>query len=295
MLFNTRGSATGRKWLIAVLAAAIGPLSWISAVPTAFAADKLNDLLPERIRKAGEIHVASNSAYPPFAFKNEAGEASGLESGLIRAMAEKLGIKVKFTSIDFTSILPGVSAGRFDVGSGGFNNTEERRKVVEFVNYANAASGIIVRKGNPSKVSLANLCGKTIAASEGSAQRANLGKLSEKCKAEGKPAIEMPTLKGTPAMVVALKSERVEGVYIDKAVGNYLVGRDSTVEALSGVVADPDGNRVVMGILMKKDDMELAKALQAGLNAAIKEGTYAKVLKEWNIPDELSLKEATIN
>ena len=41
--------------------------------------------------------------------------------------------------------------------------------MVEFVNYANAASGIIVRKGNPSKVSVTSLCGKTIAASEGSA------------------------------------------------------------------------------------------------------------------------------
>lgn len=285
----------GRGRCTALLAASIVLLSSISAMPSAFAADKLNDLLPERIRQAGEIHVASNAAYPPFAFKDEAGNASGLESALIRAMAEKLDIKVKFTSIDFPSILPGVSAGRFDVGSGGFNNTEERRKIVEFVNYASAVSGIIVQKGNPAKISLDGLCGKSIAASEGSAQRVNLGLLSEKCQAQGKPAIDMPTLKGTPAMVVALKSGRVEGVYIDKAVGGYLVTRDSAVEALPGVVANPDGSTVVMGILMKKGDMQLAKALQAGLNAAIKDGTYAKIMKEWNIADDVQLKEATVN
>jgi len=285
----------GRGRCTALLAASIVLLSSISTMPSAFAADKLNDLLPERIRQAGEIHVASNAAYPPFAFKDEAGNASGLESALIRAMAEKLDIKVKFTSIDFPSILPGVSAGRFDVGSGGFNNTEERRKIVEFVNYASAVSGIIVQKGNPAKISLDGLCGKSIAASEGSAQRVNLGLLSEKCQAQGKPAIDMPTLKGTPAMVVALKSGRVEGVYIDKAVGGYLVTRDSAVEALPGVVANPDGSTVVMGILMKKGDMQLAKALQAGLNAAIKDGTYAKIMKEWNIADDVQLKEATVN
>jgi len=285
----------GRGRCTALLAASIVLLSSISTMPSAFAADKLNDLLPERIRQAGEIHVASNAAYPPFAFKDEAGNASGLESALIRAMAEKLDIKVKFTSIDFPSILPGVSAGRFDIGSGGFNNTEERRKIVEFVNYASAVSGIIVQKGNPAKISLDGLCGKSIAASEGSAQRVNLGLLSEKCQAQGKPAIDMPTLKGTPAMVVALKSGRVEGVYIDKAVGGYLVTRDSAVEALPGVVANPDGSTVVMGILMKKGDMQLAKALQAGLNAAIKDGTYAKIMKEWNIADDVQLKEATVN
>lgn len=291
MQFATRRNTRGR----ALLAASIGLLSLMSAGSAAFAADKLNELLPENIRKAGEINVASNSAYPPFAFKNEAGEASGVESDLLRAMAEKLGVKIKFTSIDFPSILPGVTAGRFDVGSGGFNNTDERRKVVEFVNYANAVSGIVVQKGNPNKISINDLCGKTIAASEGSAQRANLGAISDKCTAQGKTAIDMPTLKGTPAMVVALKSQRVQGVYIDLAVASYLVGKDTTIEALPGVVPNPDGGKVVMGVLMKKGDTQLAKALQAGLNAAIKDGTYGKILKQWGIADDIKLQEATIN
>jgi polar amino acid transport system substrate-binding protein len=286
----TREIPSGRIRGSALLAAAIA-LSWLGTA----SAQELNKLLPDNIRSAGEIHVASNAAYPPFAFKNEAGDASGVESALIRAIADKLGIKVKFTSIDFPSILPGVTAARFDVGSGGFNNTEERRKVVEFVNYANAGSGIIVQKGNPAKISTSDLCGKSIAASEGSAQRANLGTLSDRCTAQGKPAIEMPTLKGTPAMVVALKSGRVQGVYVDKAVGGYLASRDDTVEALPGLVANPDGSAVVMGILMKKGDLQLAKALQAGLNAAIKDGTYDKILKEWNLADEMKLKEATVN
>ncbi len=96
-------------------------------------------------------------------------------------------------------------------------------------------------------------------------------------------------------MVVALKSGRVQGVYIDKAVGGYLAGRDDTVEALPGLVENPGGSPVVMGILVKKGDMQLTKALQAGLNAAIKDGTYDKILKEWNLADEMKLKEATVN
>ena len=41
--------------------------------------------------------------------------------------------------------------------------------------------------------------------------------------------------------------------------------------------------------------MDLAKAIQAGMNAIIKDGTYAKILKEWNIADEGRLPEFTIN
>jgi polar amino acid transport system substrate-binding protein len=258
--------------------------------------DTLQQMLPDAIRKAGELHVAANAAYPPFNYKNEAGESAGLEASLLRAMGEKLGIKLKFTAIDFPSILPGVTAGRFDVGAAGFSNTEERRKVVEFVNYAYTVDGIVVPKGNPGKVSIADPCGKTISVSQGSYQQVNLAALSAQCVAQGKAAIEMPPFQGTPPQVVALKSGRVQASNIDKAVATYLVKKDpENLEAVAGVVPNAGGNKLLMGIIMRKGDIELAKALQAGLNAVIKDGSYAKILKEWEIVDEAKIAESTIN
>ncbi|MDB5611059.1 MAG: transporter substrate-binding protein [Bradyrhizobium sp.] len=264
---------------------------------TAWAADKTpNELLPDTIRKAGEISVAANPSYPPFDFKNEAGESVGLEAALMGAMAEKLRVRLKFTGIEFASILPGVNAGRFDVGIGGYSNTEERRKVVEFVNYLYAVDGLVVRKGNPDKISIDKPCGKNISSSQGSYQSVNLAVLSQKCVAEGKPAIDMPVFQGTPAQVVALKSGRIQASNIDKAVGSYLVKKDpENIEEVPGVLLNASGNKLLMGFILKKGETELATALQAALNEVIKDGEYARILKDWNITDNAAVSESTLN
>ncbi len=214
----------------------------------------------------------------------------------MRAIAKKLNINLKFTGIEFASILSGVNAGRFDVGIGGYNNTEERRKAVEFVNYLNAVDGLVVRKGNPEKISEDNICGKSISASQGSYQAVNLAALSEKCVAAGKPAIDMSVLQGTPAQIVALKSGRVQVSNIDKAVGAYLVKKDSeNLEEVPGVLPSASGNKLQMGFILKKGDLDLAKALQAGLNEVIKDGEYARILKDWNISAEGAVAQSTLN
>jgi polar amino acid transport system substrate-binding protein len=278
---------------IAVISLSLG----VIMQSTASAAEKTpNEMLPDAIRKAGEISVAANPSYPPYDFKNEAGESSGLEADLMRAMAKKLNINMKFTGIEFASILPGVNAGRFDVGIGGYNNTEERRKVVEFVNYSNAVDGLVVRKGNPDKVSINDICGKVISSSQGSYQTVNLAGLSQKCVAAGKPPIDMPVFQGTPAQVVALKSGRVQAANIDKAVGIYLVKKDSeNVEEVPGVLPNAADKKLLMGFILKKDETELAKALQAALNEVIKDGEYATTLKNWSIPAEAAVPESTLN
>jgi polar amino acid transport system substrate-binding protein len=256
----------------------------------------LKALVPEAYRKAGEIHFAANAAYPPFNFKSESGESSGLEVSLLNAVGDRLGIKMKFTPSDFATVLPGVTAGRFDGGAAGFWNTEERQRVVDFINYMYAIDGLVVMKGNPAGISVDNLCGKTISASQSSYQSNNLTALSEKCVAAGKPPIEALVFQGTPAQIVALKSGRVQASNIDRAVGAYLSKKEGGhIEPLSGAVQNAAGKKFVMAFLVKKGDLELAKAIQAGMNAIIKDGTYAKILKEWDISDEARLPESTIN
>src|SRR5579862_5947637 len=88
-------------------------------------AEDLNKLLPDDIRQAGEIHVAANASYPPFSFRSENGESTGLEPTIVRALADKLGIKATFTAVDFATVMPSITAGRFDLGVAGYNNTEE--------------------------------------------------------------------------------------------------------------------------------------------------------------------------
>lgn len=263
----------------------------------AYAADSdLNKMLPDEIRQSGELHVAANTSYPPFAFRAESGESAGIEPAIVRALAEKLGIKATFTSVEFATVLPSISAGRFELGIAGFWNTVDRQKVVTFVNYLYATDGLVVLKGNPDQLSTQDLCGKSVSSSQGSYQTVNLASLSEACVKAGKPTIDVQVFQGTPAQLVALKSKRVQGSNIDTAVAAYMVQKDpDSLERAPGIVLNASGQKTSMGMIVKKGDDKLATALQAALDAIIADGTYAKILDQWQIPVDAKLTKASIN
>jgi polar amino acid transport system substrate-binding protein len=259
-------------------------------------AEELVSLVPAKVRQAGVITAASNAAYPPFAFADGNNQAAGLEPELLHAMAEKLGLKAELTPIEFVGIMPALQASRFDIGLGGFFDTAARRQVATFIDYMYAVDGLITRPGNPDHISVGDLCGKTISGSETSAEVVNLNALSKQCTDKGRPAIDVVVLKGTPAQIVAVKSGRVMAANVTKAVVVYVSSQPGAgVEDVPGLVENADGQKQLDGIMLRKDEAELAKALAAAMDAMIADGTYARILKKWGIPEDLFLKRAMLN
>jgi polar amino acid transport system substrate-binding protein len=280
-----RGAAHQRKTTgTALLALAAFGLLLASGFSQADAAD-LNTLLPTKVREVGVLTAAAIPSYPPFAFVDSKGEPTGIDSELFRAMAEKLEVKPLITPIEFATILPSVQAGRFDVGLGAYFDTPERRQVVLFVNDLYAIDGLVTRPGNPDKISVDDLCGKTISASQGSAEDTNLNNLSKQC-----------TDNGTPAQIVAVKSGRVSAANVTKAVVAYMASQDAAnLAEIPGIVPNASGTKEFQGFIVEKDRMDLAKALEAALNAIIADGSYARILKKWNVPEELWVKQAKLD
>jgi polar amino acid transport system substrate-binding protein len=259
-------------------------------------AEDLAAKLPVAVREAGEITAAQNATYPPFAFVNKNNQPDGIEADLLRAIAEKLGVKVVLTPMEFVNIMPALQAGRFELGLGGFFDTAARRQVVTFVDYMYAVDGLITRPGNPDHLSVKDLCGKTISGSETSAEVVNLNALSKLCAAAGKPVIDVVVLKGTPAQVEAVKSGRVMAANVTKAVSAYTASQPGAgLEDVPGVVLNANGQKQLDGIMLRKDESDLANAIQAAMNVLMADGTYAHVLKKWGIPEDLFLKQAIRN
>ena len=77
-------------------------------------AEDLATIVPAKVRQAGEITAASNAAYPPFAFVDKDNQAVGIEPDLLRAMAERLGVKAVLTPIEFVGIMPALRRCRPD-------------------------------------------------------------------------------------------------------------------------------------------------------------------------------------
>ncbi|MDJ0314303.1 ABC transporter substrate-binding protein [Arthrobacter sp. H35-D1] len=81
----------------------------------------------------GTITVGTLSDAPPNIFIKD-GKFTGYDNELLRAMGEKLGLKVEFKSTSFASLLSQVENKQFDVGSSSISTTDARRKNVGFSN-----------------------------------------------------------------------------------------------------------------------------------------------------------------
>jgi len=87
----------------------------------------------ERIVKKGELVVGTSGTQPPMSATNKKGELIGMDVDLSKAMADAMGVKLKFAQMPFAELLPALEAGKVDMILSGMTMTAERNKKVAFV------------------------------------------------------------------------------------------------------------------------------------------------------------------
>ena len=79
----------------------------------------------------GTLKVAVSSDLKPLGYVRN-GDIVGYEVEVLQHFAKEYGYKLEFISMTFDAILPGVVAGKYDIGAGGMTITEERAQSVDF-------------------------------------------------------------------------------------------------------------------------------------------------------------------
>jgi polar amino acid transport system substrate-binding protein len=98
----------------------------------------------DRIVKKGELAVGTSGTQPPMSATNKKGELMGMDVDISRAMAEAMGVKLKFVPIPFAELLPALEAGKVDMVLSGMTITAERNKRSAFVGpYIVTGKGIL--------------------------------------------------------------------------------------------------------------------------------------------------------
>ncbi|MEU6088021.1 ABC transporter substrate-binding protein [Streptomyces sp. NPDC047085] len=268
------------------------------------AAAPLADKLPADIKKSGVIKVGSDIAYPPVEYM-EGGKAVGIDPDIADALGKQLGVKFEFQNGKFDQLIVGLQGGRSNVIMSAMNDTKDRqngidsdtgKKVgngVDFVDYFTAGTSILVQKGNPKGIkSLDDLCGKVVALQRGTTSEGIAKAQSKKCTTDGKKAITLQTFDTDPEALLRLKQGASVADLNDFPVAAYNAktsggGKDFEVVG-DQIEAGP------YGIAISKDKAQLRDALQAAMNAIIKNGDYQKILQKWNVTQG-AVTEAKIN
>ena len=98
----------------------------------------------------GTLTVGTLSDAPPSICINSAGQFTGFDNELLRAIADRLGLKINFVGTEFSGLLAQVASRRFDVGSSSITTTDARRRTVGFTNgYDFGYFSLVVPSGSP--------------------------------------------------------------------------------------------------------------------------------------------------
>lgn len=137
-----------------------------TACEKAIAAGEPSTTLLGKICAAGVIKIATDPAYPPYSELNAAGEYVGFDSDTARETAKRLGVTVEWVTPEWAAITAGNWGGRWDISIGSMTQTEDRAKVVDFLDPYFYESGYLIVPTDSAATKVSDLAGKTICAGE---------------------------------------------------------------------------------------------------------------------------------
>ena len=236
--------------------------------------------VPAAIKSKGTLTVATEAQYAPNEFIGPDGHTIiGMDADLTKAIGEALGLKVTLVNANFEAIIPGLAAGRYDLGASSFTDTKEREKTVDFVDYFSAGISFYAKStANPGVSELKDLCGKAVAVEKGTVEQEEAEKQSKTCTKESKKAVNVLVFTGQNAVTLAVNSNRAELGMADSPVVAYQIKQSSGQFKLIG----KSYNFAPYGLAIPKSSGMTQPVFQA-LQYLIGNGTYMKILEKWGI------------
>lgn len=275
---------------VAAVAAVIGIAVLTSAAP-AFAQAKCE---PNAVAKkypslvGKTIRVAQDGQSPPYSFREENSfdRLTGLDADLVRATFACLGLPVEFRTGQWSGMLPSVIAGQADVMWNNLYYTPPRAQQVNFVTYLLAATGGMVRKGNPKHIhALADTCGTRAAAGLGTVEEASLRQTSEACVAAGKQPIQIFTYQDKPSGARLLQNDRADLMMTDLGVVGQMISLNpNDFERAFTIKTD-----FKIGPGINKNMPELEHAIADTLKLLEANGTMQALMKKYGFDQSLML------
>ena len=213
--------------------------------------------------------VATSGNYAPFTFTDSNGELEGIDVDMMKAIGEKLGIEIEFTTGNIGGLLPALQDGKVDCIASAMSMTEERMQEIDFTDPYMVTEHIAVcREEDADKWSegLYNMADARVGVIAGTPAEAWL--LEQDCG-------EIINYPGNAEAFLDLKRGNVDMYMTSAVVAQYYINNDTTDVPLT-LVGEP-AVYVDDGIALAKGDSELQKVLNDALAELQADGTMDEI------------------
>jgi L-cystine transport system substrate-binding protein len=233
------------------------------------AAAHAEDLL-DSVKARGTLRIGLEGTFPPFNSKSPQGELIGFDVDIAKALAAKLGVKPEFVTTEWSGIIAGLQANKFDVIVNQVGITDARKQTLDFspaYTYSNAQ--LIQRKDDTRDFkTLDDLKGKKLGVGLGT---------NYMDMAKAVQGIDVKTYPGAPEYLRDLASNRLDAALNDRLMLAYLM-KNSQLPLRTGANVGP-GNP--SGIPFKKGNPKFQKAIDDAMTQLEADGTFTKISDKW--------------
>ncbi|CAE6688083.1 ABC transporter substrate-binding protein [Xanthomonas arboricola] len=221
----------------------------------------------EEIRRSGTLIVATGGEFPPFSYF-QGSRLSGFEIEITELVARRMGLRLKWKTLGFDSLLTGLLQDRWDLVVSSHGVTAQRARAVTFT-HPHYCSGSVVVARDPNIRSAADLTGRVVGVQTGSTYLENLRRLAKPRQIRNFPQDRDAR--------TALASGRTDAWVTDRFV------------ALAAVASDPRAGLHVGDLLLvehiaaatQKGNAGLAAAYDRALAQVMADGSYAAVSRKY--------------
>jgi octopine/nopaline transport system substrate-binding protein len=248
-----------------------------------------------------KVRIATEGAYAPWNFMDASGKLAGFEIDLGNELCRRMNVECEWVAQEWSGIIPGLNAGKYDLIMASFGLTEKRKEVLSFSNfYAYQSSKFAVLKSNP--------LAKSVPDSNAMVDLDNMNPESQKAIDELKKALsgkaigaqtatnqyrfldayfkdiaEIRDYKTAEQTDLDLSAGRIDTLLVSTTYLKPLMATDKGKDlALIGPFFIgkyfPIGNAAVF---RKDQDKELVQIFNVALETAIKDGTVSKLSLKW--------------
>lgn len=226
--------------------------------------------------KKGTLTMSVNPTLPPMQFVDSTGTLKGMRVELGEMIAKRLCLTPEYVRIEFSAMVPGLQAGRWDMINTGIFYTEERAKLMQMLQYEDQAISISTAKGNPLKISKPeDLSGKTIGVEIGGFEERKTRELDKQLTDKGMKGMNIRTFENFAMSFQSLRAGQVEvALSIDSTAAEYQK-RGDFERVLNGLFPTP--------VAVATKNKDLADAIAKALNDMKADGSFQKLFDQYGV------------
>jgi polar amino acid transport system substrate-binding protein len=219
---------------------------------------------------AGTVKVATDATFPPFEIVDEkTNQLTGFDIELMKAIADKAGMKIEFVNTPFDSVIAGVSNCTYDIAIAAISANDERRAVMNFSDpYINAGQIVVIRKDETGIASKDDLAGKTVAAQLGTTGEIEAKKI---------PNVTYKPYDSYELAFLDLSNGQIDAVIADYPTALAYIGKNPEKLQTTGSVFTDES----YAIAFCKSKTDLLDKVNAALKEVIASGTVTALEQKW--------------